>query len=302
MLIWVLLLAGAIGLAALPAVAQEPALTIDQASLRLWPEYDDPGLLVIFSGVFTGAVAFPQQVAFPIPPAARGIQATFVATNGDLFSQPWQIVDGKLTYTLPQPAFQIEFYLDRPPSGNQRDISYTFEPGYAINNLAISFQQPARATGFATTPQSEQSFQGSDGFTYYTIAQTNVTADARLPLNMRYTKNDQGLSVAQAQPAATGAASGAGPLPSTSAGGLPTWLPYVLIGLGLAALAALAGFWYVRIRPASAAMAVEAPRPRHIGQPDGGQTAAAFCTRCGRRFAAEDRFCAGCGAPRKGQR
>lgn len=305
LLIWaLLLLAGAIGLAtwAWPAGAQQPPLTIDQASLRLWPEYDDPGLLVIFSGVFTGAVPFPQQVAFPIPPAVRGIQATVVAANGDLLSQPWQIVDGKLTYTLPQPAFQIEFYLDRPPSGNQRDISYTFETGYAINNLAISFQQPARATGFAATPQPEQSFQGSDGFTYYSLAQTNVAAGARLPFNMRYTKNDQGLSVAQAQPGATGAAPTAGPPPSATAGGLPTWLPYALIGLGLAALAVLTGFWYVRIRPTSADPAGAAPRPRNIGQGGAGQAAAVFCTQCGRRFAAEDRFCAGCGAPRKGQR
>jgi len=48
-----------------PAAAQGPALAIDQASLRLWPEYDDPGLLVILSGTFTGTAKFPQQVAFP---------------------------------------------------------------------------------------------------------------------------------------------------------------------------------------------------------------------------------------------
>ena len=136
---------------AAPIVAQGPGLAIDQASLRLWPEYDDPGLLVIFSGAFTGTATFPQKVAFPVPAGARGIQATVIAANGDLLSQPWQIVDGKLTYTLPEPAFQIEFYLDRPASSNRRDIGFTFETAYPIKNLAVSLQQPARATGFSAT-------------------------------------------------------------------------------------------------------------------------------------------------------
>lgn len=300
-----LLTAGAIGLAGQrwAATAQDLPPAIDQASLRLWPEYDDPGLLVIFAGVFTNTASFPRQVAFPIPAAARGIQATVVAANGDLLSQPWQITDGKLTYTLPQPAFQIEFYLDRPPSGNQRDIRYTFETDYAIKSLTISFQQPARATGFATTPQPEQSFQGSDGFTYYSVVQTDVAAGARLPLNMRYTKNDQGLSVAQAQPAATDAALDSGAPSASTARGLPTWLPYLLIGLGLAVLAAVAGYWYVRIRPLNEPVTAATPQSRSAGQSGGSRPSAAiFCTQCGHRFAAEDRFCAACGAPRKGQR
>ena len=91
-----------------------------------WPEYDDPGLLVILSGNITGTTTFPQQVAFPIPANARGIQATFIDPNGDLLSQQWQIVDGKLTYSLPSPDFQIEYYLDRPAGGNQRDINSSF--------------------------------------------------------------------------------------------------------------------------------------------------------------------------------
>ena len=52
---------------AAPTAAQGPGLAIDEASLRLWPEYDDPGLLVILSGTFTGTGAFPQKVAFPVP-------------------------------------------------------------------------------------------------------------------------------------------------------------------------------------------------------------------------------------------
>jgi hypothetical protein len=284
---------------AAPTAAQGPGLAIDQASLRLWPEYDDPGLLVILSGTFTGTGAFPQKVAFPVPAGARGIQATVAAANGDLLSQPWQIVDGKLTYTLPEPAFQIEFYVDRPASGNLRDISYTLETAYPIKNLAVSLQQPARATGFAATPQPEQSLQGSDGFTYYVINRADVAAGARLPFNMRYTKNDQGLSVAQAKLDTTAPAS-APVTPSASAGGLPQWLPILLIALGVAAMAGAIGYWFLRVRPEDApAPAPARKRPAH-SQKANAASKAVFCTQCGRQLAAADRFCANCGAARKG--
>ncbi len=286
---------------ALPAAAQGSGIVIDQASLRLWPEYDDPGLLVILSGTFTGTAAFPQQVAFPVPAGARSIQATAVTANGDLLSQPWQIVDGKLTYSLPEPTFQIEFYLDRPVSGNQRDVSFALETAYAIKNLAVSLQQPARATGFSATPQPEQSFQGNDGFTYYTINRADVAAGARLPFSMRYTKNDQGLSVAQAKmDTGSPAASPRTTSSSASSGGIPQWLPIFLIGLGVAALIGAVGYWFLRIRPAGT------PAPSPARTRVASQTKAeapgkmVFCTQCGHQLGADDRFCAKCGAPRKG--
>ncbi len=283
-----------------PIAAQDAPLTLDQATLRLWPEYDDPGLLVILSGVFTGTKSFPQQVAFPLPSAARGIQATYIGANGDLFSQPWQVVDGQLRYELPRPKFQIEFYLDRPPAGNQRELSYTFETLYAINSLTVSLQQPARATGFAATPQPEQAFQGSDGFTYYTFTRTALKPGDRLPIIMRYAKTDQGLSVAQARPETGAAAATAEMPPRAAAGSIPQWLPYLLIALASAILIGAAGYWLLRMRPAQAASSPAAgsrPGARVRPAPTG---KSAFCTQCGHQFSPGDRFCAKCGAPRRG--
>ena len=289
----------------LPVSAQGAGGTISQASLRLWPEYDDPGLLVILSGSFTGTTSFPQKVAFPIAPNARGIQATVIGTNGELLSQPWEIVNGKLTYTLSQPDFQIEYYLERLPSGNQREVNYTFEAPYAMQALEISIQQPARATGFAITPPAERSTQGGDGFTYYLSGRTNLAAGDKLPFSIRYTKTDQGLSVAQTQlnanppaniPAATGAA----------AGGAPGWLAYVLIGLGLGALAGTLIYWYVirdsrNTTPSRAAARLPAkvrPSNQALAGPPLARPAV-FCTQCGHSLQPNDRFCAQCGTPRK---
>ncbi len=286
-----------------PVGAQGPGLAIDKASLRLWPEYDDPGLLVILSGNITGTTTFPQQVAFPIPANARGIQATFIDPNGDLLSQQWQIVDGKLTYSLPSPDFQIEYYLDRPAGGNQRDINFAFESPYPIRTLEVAAQQPARASAFAMTPQSQRSVQGSDGFTTYLVDRANVAAGDKLPVNIRYTKNDQGLSVAQAKIDTTGSTGTANPIGAASERKSTDWLPILLIGLGVALLAGAGIYWFLRIRPTPApaptpAKAQTSSKASPPPQP-ARSTNAVFCTQCGRQLSSSDRFCAQCGTPRK---
>jgi len=174
---------------ALPAGAQNP-LVIQQAELRLWPEYDDPGLLVIYAGSFESGTTVPLQVAFPIPSGARNVQATFKDEAGTLINRPFEIKDGQLTYELPAADFHFEFYLDRPPSGDERTLSYTLDSPYSIKSLTITVQQPARAIGFALTPAAEDSQQGSDGLTYHTLNRQNVAAGETVGLELKYTKPD----------------------------------------------------------------------------------------------------------------
>jgi hypothetical protein len=287
-----------------PAAGQEPDKTVQEATLQLWPEYDDPGLLVIYSGDFTGTVTFPQEIAVPLPANARGIQATSKEADGRLTNEQWQIVNGKLVYTLPGPGFHIEYYLDRPPSGDQREFGYTFESPYATGSLDIRVQQPARATDFSLTPPADSSLVGDDGLTYSSLRKTSLQQGDKLDLKVRYKKTDQGLTsapIAAAQTAPTpefGTTQEAAPSASYN-----SWLPWVLIGVGLVALAAAAIYWFLRGRslPTPTA-AARGARPAKAGSPTdispAGATDAAFCTQCGRQFRPDDRFCANCGAPR----
>jgi hypothetical protein len=283
-----LVLSALAAISVFPAVAQGD-LQIPQASLRLWPEYDDPGVLVIFAGSFADTAAFPQKVAFPVTTGARNIQATVNDAAEGLLTQQWQMEGNKVTYTLPQPGFHLEYYVDRPPSGNLREIVHTFEAPYPIESLEIAVQQPARATDFSVTPQPSSVITGSDGLTYHII---------------RYTKTDSGvtapqLAVTSATPVAGASESpGAQPKPAT-----PTnWLPFALIGAGLLALIGIGVYWFLSHRRAppksvrrptvTSASSQPAPRPAPAA-------AATFCTQCGRAFRPEERFCAACGTPRK---
>jgi hypothetical protein len=281
------------------AQAQEATPSIASASLRLWPEYDDPGLLVIFSGDLDPNATYPATVTIPVPIGARNIQATYQdPASGSLMTRPWEIKDGKLTYQVPSPSFHVEYYLDRAPSGDARDLTFSFVAPAAIGALEVQAQAPARSVGFALSPESESSAAGADGLTYHTLRRAGLKPGEMLNLGLRYTKPDQGLSSPQlAVPQQVGATPA--PVEPITRAGNP-WLPFLLIGAGLAALAALGMWWFLQ-RRAEAAPAASRPPQRSLRatapsrQVEGRATA--FCTACGAALREGDRFCAQCGTP-----
>ncbi len=303
------------------ASAQGAPLTIAQGSLRLWPEFDDPGLLVIFAGEFAQSGSFPQTIAFPIAAGARNIQATYRDASGTLLMREYTLTDGQLTYEVPVPTFHYEYYVDRRDTGAQREINFSFDPGYAADVLEIIVQQPARSTDFSLTPAAQSTSRGTDGLTYHTLALTNVPAETPVDIQIRYTKTDSNPSSPQL--AVTGSTAGtvAGTPASVSA---RSWLPYVLIGIGVTALVAVLTYWLLiqrrtqasrvaKDRPANSkrsastpARAAAPPRATTAARPTvraatsapAGQSVV-YCTQCGHVLEAADRFCSQCGTPRR---
>ena len=294
-----------VAISTLPAVAQGE-LQIPQASLRLWPEYDDPGLLVILNGNFADTAAFPQKVAFPVAPGARNIQATVNDTTKGLLTQTWQMEGNKVTYTLPQPGFQLEYYVDRPPSGDKREISYTFEAPYPIKSMEIAVQQPARATDFSMTPKPSSAITGTDGLVYHVVTLENLAAGEKRDIAISYVKTDSGLTSPQlALTSATPAAQASEPTTSQPKPATQTnWLPILLIVVGVLALIGIAVYWFLSSRRSAPPVKPARPTVSAVPQQPTARatsaTAAAFCAQCGHAFRTEDRFCAECGAPRKG--
>lgn len=290
-------------LGAWPVLAQDAAPTLKTASLLLWPEYDDPGLLVIFAGSFADQTGFPRDISVPLPAGARNVQAAYPDASGNLLVADAEVSGSTLTFKqLPVAAFHVEYYLDRAATGNQREIVYPFQAPYAIEALSVTAQQPARATDFTLDPAAAGSATRDDGLTYFTFSRTDLAAGAVLPITLRYTKADDNLTnpqLAVPNPAGTPAAGQAVAEPAARAG-IGDWLPWVLVGLGAAMLAGWGIYWLLTRRgqrPAAAAGAparsgAPAKRPATAG-------AAEFCPQCGHPHRPEDRFCSQCGAPRR---
>lgn len=291
---------------ALTAMAQDADPTIKTASLRLWPEYDDPGLLVIFSADFADQIGFPRDISIPLPSGARNVQAAYPDASGSLLNADSQINEGQLTYKqLPMPAFHIEYYVDRQPSGDQREITHVLQAPFAIEALEITVQQPARATEFSVSPMAESSYTGDDGLTYHVFNRTNLAAGDVLEITLRYIKTDSGVSRPQLAVTGNTATAAAPTIPAASpkaVGGI-TWLPWVLVGAGATALAVLATYWLLSQRQQHSLTAQSRQGPsraptRADAKPAPGVTS--FCTQCGHPHGRDDRFCAQCGAPRRG--
>jgi hypothetical protein len=286
-------------------MAQDSAPVIETASLRLWPEYDDPGLLVITAGSFEDATELPLQAVFPLAEGARGIQATVDDPATGLMNRQWEVVEGNLTYTLDLPDYHVEYYVDRPPSGDGREIRYTFEAPYRMKALEVAVQQPARATDFSIDPEPTNSFVGSDGFTYHTFTRGDLAPGETLDVTIRYNKTDNALSTVGAAAPAGQAPAIPEPAPEPATGGAPDWLAYLLIGAGALGVVAVAGYFLLQQRRAPAAPSYSRPsRPtvRAESSPlrsDPTGAAGVFCTQCGRKFGGDERFCAQCGTPRR---
>lgn len=297
-----------LGMAALPAAAQGTTPALEEATLRLSPEYDDPGLLVILTGSFNSDTRLPIQASFPVPQAARGLQATEQDPSQSLLTREWTRQADQISYTLQaQPGFQVEYYLDRQPSGNDRVVQFSWRAPYDIKSLTIVTQQPQRASNFSMVPKADSSFQSGDGLTSYQVKRSDVKAGDNFNITVRYTKSDAAPSFQRSQSANTSGA--AAPVPTAPASQPQNFLPYILIAVGVAALAGALVYWIMEQRQASrpaarrerserrTVAAGSKPRSAIAGRPALDDDTR-FCPKCGRPYAPGDRFCGQCGAPR----
>src|SRR5690349_4887499 len=89
--------------------ASAPVTDLVMARLRLsiWPEYDDPRVLIMLRGEMTPRQAFPASITLPIPKGAEIIGAGMISEQNELLLHPYQVLSGdtqdSLQLNLPVP-------------------------------------------------------------------------------------------------------------------------------------------------------------------------------------------------------
>ncbi|MBI2858450.1 MAG: zinc ribbon domain-containing protein [Chloroflexi bacterium] len=303
-----------IAVMAVPSIAgaAEQPLTVKNMKISLWPEYDDPRILVIVQGEFNNGSSFPKPVKFPIQVGSEINQVCALKQPGDehLCQLYDTVPEGDalaVSYTLPIPTYFLEYYWDGVKGQPDKSFNYKYVAPYAVDKLELEVQQPLKATDFKLTPAYLSSSTDAQGMKYYRYLFNNVSAGQELVIDGSYAKADNKPSVAKRQV-------------NTSSGG-PN---YALVGIGAAAVAVFfIGFIAMKRRPAPARAQVrraarvdaqrkaEMPRlqkqePKKQARPvqQKVQPAAApprtaggsvFCSKCGARLEAGDAFCSGCG-------
>ena len=273
------------------AQAQAPVV-LDRLQVSLWPEYDRPGVLVIYRAVLPADQTLPVGLAFRIPAAAG--EPSAVAYRQDdlnLISLPYQRqVVGDLalvTFTTSVREVQFEYY-DPALLVQDSDHRFVFTwPGdYAVGEFAVEVQQPAQATGIIVNPALGSGTLGSDGMTYFSATLGGLAAGQPQVVEVAYAKTGSGLSFERLQPVEPIAR------PASLGERLLAWpyWPWVLAAVGVV-LVALAVVFFVRGRKGE-----DSARPgrlRHRPATEGG--ARLFCHNCGARAEAQAVFCSMCG-------
>ncbi|MCL6642361.1 MAG: zinc ribbon domain-containing protein [Candidatus Bipolaricaulota bacterium] len=243
--------------------AQQPLVMLEHLAISLWPEYDDPRLLVIYRGEL--AQDPPGPLLLTLPRTAHVHAVAYVGSGGRLLTADWQLLPSEnsekiLLFTPRTRLFQLEYYDDVLGTAPEREFVFRFfSDRYDVKNLEIEVQQPLRAKDFQGSPALEP--QGTDvrGFSYFGRRVGSVPTGTVIEQRVSYRKTDNE--------------------PSLRPAGIP-WIPIAVGGAGLALIAVVSLVWLRRRRLA----------------PSGARTH--FCARCGYRFRADEQFCPQCGQRR----
>jgi hypothetical protein len=270
------------------AAAQE-AITLDSVEIRIWPEFDRPAVLVIYSGTVAGGAEEPLDLQITLPPNVTVNAAAYLDSATSQLLNAESALDGQtLTLTTPNGSFHVEFY---DPAlqidGRGRAYSLSWQSPYPVSELSWEIQQPAGASDFSLIPAADDSGTDQFGLPVYFLNQTDLEAGQRATIVLEYTKPTDALTADQLGllDEGTGGAAGQGQPPS----GVGRWVWYV-VGAALV-IAAAAGAYFFFLRP-SAAPVRGGPSSRRAAPKK-------FCTQCGKPVAPGDVFCRHCGAKLK---
>lgn len=275
---------------------QTPRLS--SLKISLWPEYDHPDMLVIYTFTLSENTQLPANLTLRIPAAAGEPHAVAVGPAlGQVGDTPYSRQDlgewADISFIATMPAVQFEYY---DPAllkeGEFRNYVYNWPGDYAVDSMTIEVQTPMNASNMRLTPNLGDGVLGSEGLVYFISQLGSLNAGQTFQISLDYQKDNdiltaQRLSVQPSQPisqATSGRLSLGGPLP---------WM------LGLLGLALIigGGVWYWQSGQRTPLEPKRKTRGRSVSKSEpkpavGGDI---YCSQCGKRASSNNRFCRSCG-------
>ncbi len=296
-LLFLFFLAIAIAVPYMPVFGQqEPEMAI--ILVRLWPEYDQPKMLVIYDLTLPAGTPLPATITMRMPVTAASPHAVASRQpDGSLINLPfsapvmmgaWQEVEFEAT-TLES---RYEYYdSGLRMDGDLRTYQYSWPGNYAVQDFNIEFQQPVGASEVVLEPSLGNAFAGSDGMTYYQDKVGSMELGQEYHLDIEYLKSTDTLSTESLAVEPVAPIDG----DSTSLNVLSSALPWLMAILVIVIIAG--GYWYWHANRKEMK-----PEPRRRHKPTSERTAieaieegGIYCHQCGKRASPGDRYCRTCG-------
>lgn len=267
--------------------------SLSSVNVSIWPEYDQPSVLVIYHIIVSSTTSLPATMTFRIPadaekPAVVAVGET-LATVSDRNIRYSLEPDGKwvkVNIEVTGPAIQLEYYdASLTKEGQSREYFYTWPGDYAVQSFNIELQQPYDASDMQVDPQLPDT-SARNNLTYYSGSFGPFEANTNYRLNISYQKKSDSLSIAF-MPVDS-------PNVDTDTLGrvsLVTYLPWIIAGIGVLLITG-GVYYYLRGQP----RVKSSSRRRHAASAEpaeGGGTR--YCPQCGTRARTGDRFCRTCG-------
>lgn len=305
-----------------PAMAASPEPTgLSNVQLWVYPEYDDPRLLVMLEGQIAGTKA-PATVRFLVPSGAQMFSAGWKDAQGKYAGGPpnrqpsdvpgWD----EISYEAKSSTFRVEYYDSSIVGQDDKNIAYEFRSLYPIGDLRVYVQEPLTSNDFSVSPPA-QSRSTEEGMVLHQYSYRNQDLTKPLSFVIGYTKSDPNPSIQN--PSLNSS--------TTSSETSSSSNPMAVVGIVFAALAALlVGYALLsksRSRPMTrqqlryaAARASNAPNrrlnapvranpapppnqgknSRGANQPAPPAEPARFCSQCGTERDGPGNFCTECGS------
>ncbi|MGB8647246.1 MAG: hypothetical protein WCF84_18555, partial [Anaerolineae bacterium] len=253
------------------ALAQGPVDDrLANLSVNVWPEYDQPSVLVLYEGEMAAKDKFPRDVSFLVPTGAQVVATAYVGTSGDLLNTDAPKIQDQgdgytlLTISLPQSKFHIEYYYNPLQGSPDKTMTFVYKAAQSADNIDLEVQQPLKAENFVTDPAAIVKSTDPHGFVLHKFSYATLAMGKTLSVKVSYTKSDPNPSTSALpapNPSTAPSQSGAN-APASSSLSNTEVLAGILIALALA-VAALGGFyWWSRNRLA--------PEPEPAAAPAGG--------------------------------
>jgi hypothetical protein len=286
-----------------PLFAQTVAQTTNEptglknVTLWVYPEYDQPSLLVMLEGQITGAT-LPALVRFLVPQTAQLYSAGSKDATG-IYS-PGQNREGvagtpdrkpstipgwdEISFKLPTTTstFRVEYYDDIIQGNPGKTISYDFRWLYPISDLQIIIQQPLKASNFSVLPNGIKTTE--DNFNVISYSKNNLTLDPStqpLHFDISYTKTDPNPSIQNAA--------------SSSGTGSSNSVALIFIVLALLIVAVILVLFLMKRKPGTRAKLAPRFEPARAVKSGHGHHGNKFCNQCGQPVGRSGNFCQNCG-------
>ena len=272
-----------------PAIAQEE-VTLETLTVQLWPEFDQPAMLIIYDFTLPEDTSFPVDITLRIPTDATLIAVAYAPAGNNLLNLPyqepfeeenWQVV----TMTAETPAiYHIEYYAPLARTDAQRDFQYLWPGDYGVETFNVSVRPPVDTTQITTDPQMRSATTEGSALSLLEWGTSDLTAGEELPIRITYTKSSERLGVSD-QPLETGN------VDENTQGrvSLSNYLPYILGVLG-ALLILVGGLYFWQSSKGKPSL-----RRRHRSRDEESDSTEVYCHQCGKRAQSGDRFCRTCG-------